>query len=120
MNTKDSLTDELTWALSVIASAYKWWEEDAKYLTEWRGDSETGDEYNVFDDEPEWVVEVRKLLEEDEDDAPTSNPVLLSSAGSTLLNTDAELLGKNPNAMVRQEPSDDVAVKQLYDIWCSL
>jgi hypothetical protein len=52
--------------------------------------------------------------------APTSNPVLMSSAKERLLNTDAELLGKSPDAMVRQEPEDDAEVKRLYDIWKSL
>jgi hypothetical protein len=115
MNTKDSLNDELADMSECLEKALKWWDDKAQYLT-------TGDYggRNVFDDDPVWVVEARKLLEENEDDAPTSSPVLLSGARNILLNTDAELLGKNPNAMVRQEPSDDIAVKQLYDIWCSL
>jgi len=117
MNTKDSLTDELAEALTVIASALKWWEEDAQYLT-------TGDYggHNVFDDDPEWVVEARKLLEEEEeeDDAPTSNPILISTKDERLFRTDAKLLGENPNAMVRQEPVDDLEVKRLYEIWKSL
>lgn len=49
-----------------------------------------------------------------------SNPVLISSAKERLLDTDAELLGKSPDAMVRQEPADNKEVKRLYDIWKSL
>lgn len=51
---------------------------------------------------------------------PTSNPMMLSSAKERLFQTDAELLNKSPNAMVRQEPADDTEVKRLYDIYVSL
>lgn len=116
MDTKDSLMNELADATDTLKAALKWWEEEASSLTQSVGD---GDWDNVFNDDPMWVVEARRLLEED-DPSPTSNPVLLSSARAILLHTDVELLNKNSEAMVRQEPSDDVAVKQLYDIWCSL
>ena len=117
MDTKDSLMDELADATDNLKAALKWWDEEARFLTEWLGDSKTGDEHNVFEEEPEWVVEGRKLLVKDKDDNPTSNPVLLVSAGTTLYITDAELLGKNPDAMVRQEPADDAKVKQLYELY---
>ena len=102
-----------------LKAALKWWYEEAQNLIESVDD---GDWDNVFDGDPDWVVRARKLLskDEDKDNDPTSNPVLLSSAGNILQQTDAELLGKSPKAMVRQEPADDKAVKQLYDIWCSL
>jgi hypothetical protein len=102
-----------------LKAALKWWHEEASSLTQSVGD---GDWDNVFDDDPMWVVEARKLLSEDEDkdDDPTSNPVLLSSAIATLFHTDAELLSKSPSAMVRQELVDDIAVKDLYEIYKSL
>jgi hypothetical protein len=42
-----------------LKNALKWWEDDVRYLTE-------GDygEYNVFDDDPDWVIDARKLLKE--------------------------------------------------------
>jgi len=146
-----------------LKAALKWWDEDAKYLTEWVGDGETGDEQNVFNGDPGWVVAARKLLTKpspnsceyfeivdwDEDtneiihavctfhsscwpncnrcqhkveymDVADNRPALLSSAGAKLFHTDIELLGKNPNAMVRQEPADDAKVKRLYNMWKSL
>ncbi len=54
------------------------------------------------------------------DVAPTSNPILISSKDERLFRTDAALLGKSPNATVRQEPADDLEVKRLYDIYKSL
>ncbi len=47
----------LTKTLKCLKEAVKWWEEDVQYMT-------TGDygEYNVFDDDPEWVFEARKIL----------------------------------------------------------
>jgi hypothetical protein len=40
-----------------VKAALKWWEEDAQYLTT----GEYGD-HNVFDDDPTWVIEARKLI----------------------------------------------------------
>jgi len=42
-----------------LRAALKWWDEEARYLTESVGD---GDWDNVFDGDPLWVREARKLL----------------------------------------------------------
>ncbi len=122
MDTKDSLMDDLADATETIAKALKWWHEEAKSLSIWYGDAKTGDEDNIFDEEPEWVALAKKALADAPPTTPpiTSNPVLLSSAGSTLYITDAELLGESPDAMVRQEPADDAKVKYLYALYKSL
>lgn len=43
-----------------LTKALAWWEDDIQYMTE----GEYG-EYNVFDDDPEWVIEARKLLDKE-------------------------------------------------------
>ncbi len=45
-----------------LKKALQWWNDEAKYLTEWRGDGTSGDEYNVFDETPEWVAMARIAL----------------------------------------------------------
>ena len=46
-------------ATEVLRQALKWWEEDEQYRTE-------GDygEYNVHDEDPQWVIDARKVLGE--------------------------------------------------------
>ncbi len=40
-----------------LRKALKWWDEEAQYET-------TGDygDHNVFDEDPEWVIEARRVL----------------------------------------------------------
>jgi hypothetical protein len=87
-------------------------------IIEW--DEETNEIYNAVCTMPSPCWPNCNKCQHKEEYAPTSNPVLLSSAKERLFQTDAELLNKSPNAMVRQEPADDTEVKRLYDIYVSL
>jgi len=121
VDTKDSLMDELVKALICLRKAHAWWDEEARYLTEWVGDEETGDEQNIFDGPPAWVKEAYTLLNTPPE--PVSNPpdkVLLTTAHAVLYQGDVDILNGSVNRNVRIDITEDVEVKRLYEIWKSL
>jgi len=117
IDTKDTLIDELVEVKDIITAAVKWWDEEAKYLTQ--GDYGG---HNVFDDDPEWVVLARKTL----DDAPPptsskpSNTVLLKTQLTTLTQGDVEILDGSINRQVRVDNDEDNEIHRLYHIYKSL
>lgn len=54
--------EEFLLATATLKAALKWWDEEAKHLTTVEGGEDDWDEYNVFDEDPDWVREARKLL----------------------------------------------------------
>ena len=50
---------EINTVYKCLKEALLWWEKDAQYMT-------TGDygDRNVFDDDPDWVIEARVLFED--------------------------------------------------------
>lgn len=44
----------------ILVEALKWWDEEASSLTESVGDEDWD---NVFDDDPDWVRQARKILD---------------------------------------------------------
>lgn len=117
MDTKDSLMEELANVRECLEKALAWWHDEARHLTEWRGDETSGDEYNVFD-EPGWVKEAKKALA-DEDPAieVPSNTIFLRAGPVVLTRGDVALLDNSKSHPIRLSIEHDAIVKELYDIW---
>ncbi len=110
-----------------LKTALNWWQNEARYLTEWRGDSQSGGEYNVFGEEPGWVAMAHKAI--DKANPPGPVPLVVDEPESRMLlktqlvhltKDDVNILDGSKNRSVRIDPYEDAAVKGLYRIWKSL
>ena len=101
-----------------LKAALKWWDEDVKYTT-------IGDygEYNLFDEDPEWVVQARKLVNVSKPSVPGDTEwmcVYRNGKHISLTQADIDILDGSRGRSVRIDKFEDVEVKNLYDIYKSL
>ena len=106
-------------AYEALAAALLWWETEGTYETWCDGD---GEEYNVFDEDPQWVLDARKVIANKPVPVPDVEPtkILLKTQLVHLTQADVDILDGSINRTVRTDADEDAAVKQLYRIWETL